>query len=76
MIPYLGAGLGLHFLTADVPPGTTGLSDDTKLGLHLLGGLRNQVMPNLGLFGEARFSLVDDTDQYKLMGGFTYYFVY
>jgi len=33
-------------------------------------------MPNLGLFGELRFSLVDNTDQYRLMGGMTYYFLY
>ncbi len=77
LIPYLGGGLGLHFLKAELPPGgRLWQDDDTKLGLHVLGGVRNQVMPNLGLFGELRFSLVDNTDQYKVMGGFTYYFVY
>jgi len=71
VIPYLGGGLGWHHVTTDLPE-----TSEDKFGFHLLGGVKNQVMPNLGLFGELRFSLVDSTDQFKLMGGMTYYFLY
>jgi len=71
-VPYLGGGLGWHHIKSDATSGFTG----NNLGLHVLGGVKDQVMPNLGLFGELRFSLVDNTDQFKLMGGMTYYFIY
>lgn len=74
--PYLGGGLGLHILSEDsnVPGVTT--QDDSKFGFNIQGGMRNQVMPNLSLFGEARYSFVSDANQLKLMGGFTYQFIY
>ena len=74
MTPYLGAGLGLHFLSEDSNVGTS--SDDTKLGLNIQGGIRNQVMPNISLFGEARYAFVSDASQLKFVGGFTYQFIY
>ena len=76
VVPYAGGGLGLHFLHADIPAGFGGDASRTKLGLNIQGGIRNQVMPNLGLFGEVRFSFVDTADQLKVMGGFTYNFIY
>jgi hypothetical protein len=33
-------------------------------------------MPNLGLFGEVKYNFVSDVNQLKLMGGFTYNFIY
>jgi hypothetical protein len=76
VVPYAGGGLGFHFLHADIPVGYGGKASSTKLGLNVQGGIRNQVMPNLGLFGELRFSFVDSADQLHLMGGFTYNFIY
>ena len=76
VIPYAGGGLGLHFLKAE-DPAFPGLSaSDTKLGFNIQGGIRNQVMPNLGLFGEVKYNFVSDANQLKLMGGFTYNFIY
>ena len=76
MTPYLGGGLGFHILSQDsnVPGVVT--HDDSKFGFNIQGGMRNQVMPNLSLFGEARYSFVSDMNQLKLMGGFTYQFIY
>ena len=77
VIPYAGGGLGLHFVKVDdpfAPPGYD--SSKTKLGLNVQGGIRNQVMPNLGIFGEVKYSFVSDVNQLKVMGGFTYNFIY
>jgi len=76
IVPYAGGGLGLHFLHADLPVNAVGDASRTKLGFNIQGGVRNQVMPNLGLFGEVRFSFVESADQFHLMGGFTYNFIY
>lgn len=74
--PYLGAGIGVHFLSAETNVPGEQSDDDTKVGLNLQGGMRNQIMPNLNLFGELRYSFVSDASQLKLMGGFTYQFLY
>lgn len=74
--PYAGAGFGIHFLSADSNvPGATS-SDDTKFGLNIQGGIRNQMMPNVAIFGEARYAFVSDASQFKFIGGFTYQFIY
>jgi len=76
LTPYAGGGLGLHFVKADDPlvPGAS--ASDTKLGLNIQGGIKNQVMPNLGIFGEVKYNFVSDVNQLKIMGGFTYNFIY
>lgn len=74
--PYAGAGLGLHFLSADSNVAGTPSTNDTKFGLNIQGGIRNQIMPNLSLFGEARYAFVSDASQFKFVGGFTYQFIY
>jgi len=76
LIPYAGGGLGLHFLHADVPAGSLAEPNHTKLGLNIQGGVKNQVMPNLSLFGEVKYAFVSDENQLKVMGGFTYNFIY
>jgi predicted cupin superfamily sugar epimerase len=76
MTPYAGGGLGLHFVKASVPPGFIGDNSSTKLGLNIQGGIKNQLMPNLGVFGEVKYSFVSDVNQLKIMGGFTYNFIY
>jgi opacity protein-like surface antigen len=74
LIPYAGGGLGLHFVKADNPLGPD--FSDTKLGLNMQGGIKNQMMPNLAIFGELKYSFVSDVNQLQLMGGFTYNFIY
>ncbi len=74
--PYLGGGLGLNFLSFDTSVPNVPSSNDTKLGLNVLGGMRNDVMPNLSLFGELRYSFVSNANQLKVLGGFTYRFIY
>jgi opacity protein-like surface antigen len=76
IVPYAGGGLGLHFLGYDsTVPGVPDNSK-TKLGLNIEGGIRNDIMPNLSIFGEARYNFVSDANQLKVLGGFTYRFVY
>jgi len=71
--PYLGGGLGVHFLSADA----NGVNEDkTHFGLNIQGGARNQIMPNISIFGEAKYTFVSDANQIKFMGGFTYNFIY
>ena len=72
--PYAGGGLGLHFLSSDLPAG--GTNSRNKLGLNVQGGIRTDAMPNLALFGELRYNFVSDANQLKILGGFTYRFVY
>jgi len=74
--PYLGGGLGLNFLSFDSTVPGVSSNNDTKLGINVLGGMRNDVMPNLSLFGELRYSFVSNANQLKLLGGFTYRFIY
>jgi len=74
--PYLGGGVGLHFLSFDSSVPNVDSTSDTKFGLNVLGGMRNDVMPNLALFGELRYAFVSDANQLKVLGGFTYKFIY
>jgi len=74
--PYLGGGLGFHILSQDSNVPGVSTEDDSKFGFNIQGGMRNQIMPNISLFGEARYSFVSDANQLKLMGGFTYQFIY
>ena len=77
VIPYAGGGLGLHFVKVSDPFAPPGFDNSsTKLGLNVQGGIKNQVMPNLAIFGELKYSFVTDVNQLKLMGGFTYNFIY
>jgi opacity protein-like surface antigen len=74
--PYAGGGLGLHWLKSSTSVPNVPDQSDTKLGLSLLGGVRTDAMPNLALFGELRYNFVSDFNQLKILGGFTYRFIY
>ena len=76
VIPYAGGGLGLHFVKESDPAFPNASLSDTKLGFNIQGGIRNQAMPNLGVFGEVKYSFVSDVNSLKIMGGFTYNFIY
>lgn len=73
--PYAGGGVGLHFIKKSYAPPIDDYSN-TRLGLHVQGGVRDEVWPNLSLFGELRFTFVEEADNFKLLGGFTYNFIY
>jgi len=74
--PYAGGGLGLHFLSASSNVPNVPDQDHTKFGLNLQGGIQSDVMPNLAIFGELRYNFVSDANQLKILGGFTYKFIY
>lgn len=76
MTPYAGGGLGLHWLKSSTSVPNVPDVSDTKLGLNLQGGIRTDMMPNLAVFGELRYNFVSDANQLKLLGGFTYRFIY
>jgi opacity protein-like surface antigen len=76
LVPYLGGGLGLHRIKFSTNvPGDFDASD-TKLGLSVQGGMRNDFTPNLSLFGELGYAFVENANQLRLLGGFTYHFIY
>lgn len=76
MTPYVGGGLGLHIIKFDTNLPNVDDESDSKLGLNLQGGIRTDAMPNLALFGELRYNFVSDANQLKVLGGFTYRFIY
>lgn len=76
MVPYLGGGIGLHRFSFDTNVPGVDSSSDTKFGIDIQGGARNQFTPNLSLFGELGYSFVSDANQLRLLGGLTYHFIY
>jgi hypothetical protein len=48
----------------------------TKIGFSILGGMKNEFTPNLSLFGEVGYTFVENANQLRLLGGFTYKFIY
>jgi opacity protein-like surface antigen len=74
--PYIGSGLGLHFLKSDASVPGGGSNSDTKVGIDLQGGIRTPVMPNFALFAETRYTFIQDDGEFNILGGFTYLFVY
>lgn len=76
--PFAGAGLGLHFISAEVSvsmPGfpTTSASDsETKLGLDFGGGIATPLSPRTDLLAEAWYGIVSDFSQFSLRVGLSY----
>jgi opacity protein-like surface antigen len=63
--PYVGGGLGLHFVDDD-----RGDRSGTSLGLNLVGGLRFPTAAHR-YFLEGRYT-ASDISQFALMGGVTF----
>lgn len=76
MVPYLGGGFGFHRIKFESNAPGVGDASDTKFGLDLQGGVRNQFTPNLSLFGELGYTFISDANQLRLLGGLTYHFIY
>jgi hypothetical protein len=76
--PFAGAGLGLHFLSAEVtvsvPPFPTVTTDDseTKLGLDFGGGIATSMSPRADLHAEMWYGIVSDVSQFSLRVGMSY----
>jgi opacity protein-like surface antigen len=76
LVPYLGGGLGLHRLKFESNAPMTVDATSTKIGFSILGGMKNEFTPNLSLFGEVGYTFVENANQLRLLGGFTYKFIY
>lgn len=83
--PYVGAGLGFHFVTAGLEiasynvggtyfPGTSASDTELKLGLDLGGGLALDVSDHVALLGDTWVTLVSDVSQFTLRLGALYRF--
>jgi hypothetical protein len=71
--PYAGAGLGLHFLHAEVSvPGLSVEDSSTKLGVDFGGGLSWPVGPSTDLLAELWYGIVDDASQMSMKAGMSF----
>jgi opacity protein-like surface antigen len=78
--PFLGAGMGVHFVKAEVsmpdfgiPGMPTSVEDSmTKFGLDLGGGISTPVAPRADLMGELWYGIVSDVNQFNLRFGMCY----
>jgi opacity protein-like surface antigen len=76
LVPYFGGGVGIHRIKFDTNVPNISDASDTKFGFTIQGGLRNEFTPNLSLFGELGYTFVENANQLRLLGGFTYHFIY
>ena len=74
--PFVGGGLGLHFVSAEVTVPGFGSADDSevKLGLDIGGGLHFPVNPQWDILTEVWYGIVSDINQGSLMVGARYNF--
>jgi opacity protein-like surface antigen len=81
--PFAGAGLGLHFLHAEVSfpaqdlggtiiPAMTVGDSSTKLGLDLGGGIETALSPRTDLLADLWYGMVSDVNQLSMRIGLTY----
>jgi len=79
--PFVGAGLGLHFLSMEVgvvDPITgfamTADASETRLGVDLGGGISTPLNASTNLLAEGWFGLVSDFNQFSLRLGLSHSF--
>lgn len=82
--PFVGAGLGIHFLRAevDIPeqdlgggfiiPAMSASDSETRLGLDLGGGMEMPVNPNANFIAEAWYGIVSDASTLSLRVGLSW----
>jgi opacity protein-like surface antigen len=76
--PFLGAGLGLHFLHAEatipVPgfPSQNAEDSSTKLGLDIGGGVSTPIGLRSNLGGDVWYGIVSDVSQFSMRLGMSY----
>ena len=69
--PYLGGGIGPHFVKSEHEQTNTSASD-TKFGLHLLAGAEYPASLKVTVFGEWRYAIVSDFNQFAIFAGAKY----
>jgi len=71
--PFLGAGLGLHFLSNEVNAPSLGIQDvqttAVRGGLALLGGVNFPMTPRFENFIELKYHMLSGAEQLKLNWG-------
>ena len=74
--PFVGTGLGIHFLHADVVippqggfPALKAEDSSTKLGLDVGGGFSTAINPRADLLAEMWYGIVSDVNQFSLRLG-------
>ncbi|HVR70414.1 MAG TPA: outer membrane beta-barrel protein [Vicinamibacteria bacterium] len=73
--PWVGAGVGLHLVKGVLGVGGFDSGEtETKLGIHLLGGLDFGLADSFDLFAALRYDIVSDLGQFKAYGGLRYKF--
>jgi hypothetical protein len=75
--PFVGGGLGIHFLTAEVTstsPSFSATASENKLGIDIGGGFAMPMNPRADFLGEAWNSFVDGTNQFSLRAGMQWKF--
>lgn len=78
VMPYVGAGLGLNFLSSTVKMnipffGTMDVSESvTRLGINVLGGAEYPLSSNLSAMAEARYVIASDFNHFQIRAGVTY----
>lgn len=74
--PFVGAGLGLHFLKSEIIPPPFGPStaevSSTELGVDLGGGVSTPLNPRTDLLGETWFGIVDGANSFALRAGVSF----
>jgi opacity protein-like surface antigen len=69
--PYMGGGIGPHFVKSEHKQTNTSGSD-TKFGLHLLAGAEYPASLKVTVFGEWRYAIVSDFNQFAIFAGAKY----
>ena len=71
--PFLGTGVGLHFLSNEVDAPTLGIQDaqstSIKAGLALLGGVNFPMTQRIDNFFELKYHMLSGSEQLKLNWG-------
>lgn len=81
--PFIGGGLGIHFLNAEVTfadqdiggfylPGVSASDSSTELGIDLGGGFNAPVSPKMDFLTEIWIGIVSDVNQLSLKVGVLY----
>lgn len=76
--PYVGAGLGLNFLSSTTKMnlpffGTTEVSGSaTRLGINILGGAQYALNSNLSVIADARYVIASDFNHFMIRAGVMY----
>jgi hypothetical protein len=71
--PYVGAGVGINFISIDLPPGVSADNSFTKVGGQLIGGASVPTASGNKFFGELKLGLGDSAiPDMKLLVGWNF----